>query len=105
LDRLDFAPHTPVSASASGPTNVGAVAVSVMLDQALEELFVPYMEGTRYLEKEGKSLTELYAGYLLRFMNWHVSLRLVSLESSFRAGDVSADFWRTLARKLKAQVL
>jgi hypothetical protein len=76
LDRLDFVPpHTPLSSggmAGGGPTNVGAVAVSVMLDQTLEELFVPYMEGTRYLDKEGKSLTELYAGYLLRFMNWHV---------------------------------
>ena len=44
-----------------------------MLDHAMEELFVPYMEGNRYLEKEGKSLTELYAGKLLRFTNWHVS--------------------------------
>lgn len=38
----------------------------------MEELFVPYMEGTRYLDKEGKSLTELYAGRLIRFTNWHV---------------------------------
>lgn len=44
-----------------------------MLDHAMDELFVPYMEGTRYLEREGKSLTELYAGKLLRFTNWHVS--------------------------------
>lgn len=54
--------------------------VSQMLDQSIEELFVPYMEGTRYLEKEGKSLTELYAGRLIRFTNWHVS-RLASLLS------------------------
>lgn len=47
--------------------------MSAMLDHAMEELFVPYMEGNRYLEKEGKSLTELYAGKLLRFTNWHVS--------------------------------
>ncbi|GAA6011420.1 hypothetical protein JCM11491_002777 [Sporobolomyces phaffii] len=45
--------------------------VSQMLDQSIEELFVPYMEGTRYLDKEGKSLTELYAGKLIRFTNWH----------------------------------
>lgn len=49
-----------------------------MLDQAMEELFVPYMEGNRYLEKEGKSLTELYAGKLLRFTNWHVRLIISS---------------------------
>jgi exocyst complex component 5 len=72
LERLDFVPQTSQSVGISGPANVGSVAVSVMLDQTLEELFVPYMEGTRYVDKEGKSLTELYAGYLLRFMNWHV---------------------------------
>lgn len=55
---------------------VSVVAVSAMLDQAMEELFVPYMEGNRYLEKEGKSLTELYAGKLLRFTNWHVCLQI-----------------------------
>lgn len=54
---------------------MGVAAVSTMLDSAMDELFVPYMEGTRYLEKEGKSLTELYAGKLLRFTNWHVSFR------------------------------
>lgn len=53
---------------------MSVVAVSAMLDHAMEELFVPYMEGSRYLEKEGKSLTELYAGKLLRFTNWHVRI-------------------------------
>ncbi|SCV72671.1 BQ2448_4208 [Microbotryum intermedium] len=56
-----------------GAGAVGVAAVSMMLDQAMEELFVPYMEGNRYLDREGKSLTELYAGKLLRFTNWHVS--------------------------------
>ncbi|KDE05767.1 hypothetical protein MVLG_03858 [Microbotryum lychnidis-dioicae p1A1 Lamole] len=54
-----------------GAGAVGVAAVSMMLDQAVEELFVPYMEGNRYLDREGKSLTELYAGKLLRFTNWH----------------------------------
>lgn len=51
--------------------------MAAMLDLAMEELFVPYMEGSRYLEKEGKSLTELYAGKLLRFTNWHVRTRFL----------------------------
>lgn len=57
----------------AGAGGIGVAAVSTMLDQAMDELFVPYMEGARYLEREGKSLTELYAGKLLRFTNWHVS--------------------------------
>ncbi|BGP13181.1 hypothetical protein JCM10213_000239 [Rhodosporidiobolus nylandii] len=56
---------------AAGAGGVGIAAVSQMLDGSMEELFVPYMEGSRYLDKEGKSLTELYAGKLIRFTNWH----------------------------------
>ncbi|KAK4704080.1 exocyst complex component 5, partial [Phenoliferia sp. Uapishka_3] len=62
---------SPTTPGLSGAGGVGVAAVSAMLDGAMEELFVPYMEGTRYLEKESKSLTELYAGKLLRFTNWH----------------------------------
>lgn len=42
-----------------------------MLDHSMEELFIPYMEGSRYMDKEGKNLTELYAATLIRFTNWH----------------------------------
>ncbi|GAA5996984.1 exocyst subunit SEC10 [Rhodotorula paludigena] len=59
------------SAFPAGAASAGAAAVSQMLDGSMEELFVPYMEGARYLEKEGKSLTELYAARLIRFTNWH----------------------------------
>ncbi|GAA6029940.1 hypothetical protein JCM8097_009179 [Rhodosporidiobolus ruineniae] len=63
---------SPASAAfPAGAGGVGIAAVSQMLDQSMEELFVPYMEGQRYLDKEGKSLTELYAGKLIRFTNWH----------------------------------
>ncbi|GAA5991087.1 hypothetical protein JCM11641_004427 [Rhodosporidiobolus odoratus] len=58
-------------AGAAGAGGVGIAAVSQMLDGSMDELFVPYMEGSRYLDKEGKSLTELYAGKLIRFTNWH----------------------------------
>ena len=56
----------------AGGGGAGGAAVSQMLDASMEELFVPYMEGARYLDKEGKSLTELYAAKLIRFTNWHV---------------------------------
>ncbi|BGP29274.1 Exocyst complex component 5 [Rhodotorula toruloides] len=59
------------SATGGGAGAVGVAAVSQMLDQSVDELFVPYMEGARYLDKEGKSLTELYAAKLIRFTNWH----------------------------------
>ncbi len=43
-----------------------------MLDHAMEEMFVPWLEGTRYLESESKNLVELYAGLLSRFSRYHV---------------------------------
>ena len=55
------------------PTNAASIAaVSLILDMALEELFAPYMD--KYIEKEQKSLTELYAAYLAKFTRWHVSM-------------------------------
>lgn len=42
----------------------------------MEELFVPYTEGQRYLERESKTLADLYSGYLSVFARYHVSLDL-----------------------------
>lgn len=44
--------------------------LSTMLDQALEEMFVPCME-TPYLDLESKNLVELYGGLLSRFARYH----------------------------------
>lgn len=49
-------------------------AVGSMLDGCLEEVFAPFLEGVRYLERESKSLAELYAGFLARFTKYHVRL-------------------------------
>jgi hypothetical protein len=52
------------------PANTAsAAAVSQILDLALGELFSPYME--KYMSQEQKSLTELYASYLVKFTRWH----------------------------------
>ena len=56
---------------ASGNTGT-VVAIGTMLENAMEELFVPYNEGSKYLEKESKSLGELYAVYLDRFTKYNV---------------------------------
>ena len=58
--------------SASGTTVTASVSLSAMLETAFEELFVPYTEGPRYLEKESKSLSELYVNFLVRFTRYHV---------------------------------
>jgi hypothetical protein len=81
---------SPATPGIPGAGGVGVAAVSAMLDQAMDELFVPYMEGTRYLDKEGKSLTELYAGKLLRFTNWHVSRPLSPPSSSLTTSSQRA---------------
>ncbi|CAO1618629.1 unnamed protein product [Jaminaea pallidilutea] len=47
--------------------------LALMLDSAVDEIFMPYMEGAKYLERESKSLTELYAADLSRFTSWHRS--------------------------------
>ncbi|KAF9509870.1 hypothetical protein BS47DRAFT_1396495 [Hydnum rufescens UP504] len=47
------------------------VAIGTMLENAMEELFVPYNEGTKYLDKETKSLSEIYSTYLNRFTKYH----------------------------------
>ncbi|KAH8118616.1 exocyst complex protein [Phellopilus nigrolimitatus] len=52
-------------------TSFVTVSLSSMLETAMEELFVPYTEGMRYLERESKSLGELYMGYLSRFARYH----------------------------------
>lgn len=60
-----------LSGSSMPATGANAAAVSLLLDLALAELFTPYID--KYVEKEQKNLTELYAGFLVKFTKWHVS--------------------------------
>ncbi len=57
------APITGTSPSAS---------ISAMLETAMEELFVPYTEGQRYMERENRSLVSLYGNLLTSFVRYHV---------------------------------
>ena len=73
-------PRTPFEAtefrrSLTGSAATGSTssaAVSTMLETAMEELFVPYTEGQRYLERESRSLGALYASLLANFTRYHV---------------------------------
>jgi len=47
------------------------VQISQTLDQQMEELFVPYMVGGSYIEKEKKSLEEMYNSLLFKFTLYH----------------------------------
>ncbi|KAK0206321.1 exocyst complex protein [Desarmillaria ectypa] len=72
-------PRTPYEAtefrrSIIGSTSSGSTTsatVSTMLETAMEELFVPYTEGQRYLERESRSLGALYASLLSNFTRYH----------------------------------
>jgi len=57
------APVTGLSTSA---------AISNMLETAMEELFVSYTEGQRYMERECKGLVFLYGNLLANFARFHV---------------------------------
>jgi len=56
----------------AGHISTISTSTSTLLEAALEELFVPYTEGQRYIEKESKSLTDLYVGLLIAFTRYHV---------------------------------
>lgn len=84
VDKTDFTRQLASTASGSAAT---AATVSTMLETAMEELFVPYTEGQRYLERESKSLSELYASFLTNFTRYHVCAFLVLPEKDEAAAD------------------
>lgn len=46
-------------------------SLSATLDQALTEMFIPWIGGSHYLDTESKNLVELYGGLLSRFTRYH----------------------------------
>jgi len=71
-EATEFRRSLAGSAPVTGPA--GSTAISTMLETAMEELFVPYTEGQRYMERESKSLTTLYSQLLAIFARFHVSI-------------------------------
>ncbi|TKA68278.1 hypothetical protein B0A49_06110, partial [Cryomyces minteri] len=45
--------------------------MSAILDQQLDDLFVPYFAGSSYIEREKKNLDELYSSLLFKFTTYH----------------------------------
>jgi hypothetical protein len=66
---------------AGGSSGAGASLVAGTLDGCMEELFGPWFEGGRYLERESKSLGELFVGFLHKFRRYHVSSSVLLLAS------------------------
>ena len=46
--------------------------IGMVLDQQFDDLFVPYFVGASYIEREKRSLEELYASLLFKFTIFHV---------------------------------
>lgn len=73
LEMLEF--RRVLSGAVSGTSTTSVV--SAMLENAMAELFVPYIEGQKYLDRESKSLGELYAGLLANFTRYHMRMQKV----------------------------
>lgn len=56
------------------PEPASSVTAAV-LDQQLDELFVPYFTGSSYIEREKRNLSELYEGLLFKFTTSHTRRR------------------------------
>ena len=74
-----MSPRTPYEATefrrslaGSAPVTGPLTAISTMLETAMEELFVSYTEGQRYMERECKNLVFLYGILLANFSRFHV---------------------------------
>ncbi|KTW29304.1 hypothetical protein T552_01259 [Pneumocystis carinii B80] len=79
--------------------------VSYTLEQCLNDMFIPYLEGSRYIEKERKSLNELYSSFLSNFNLYHAqkkslknSTMLDRVVSRFQAATISTQSTLTFVR-------
>ncbi|KAK4892567.1 Exocyst complex component 5 [Elasticomyces elasticus] len=52
-----------------------SATTSAVLDQQLDELFVPYFTGSSYIEREKRNLGELFEGLLFKFQIYHSQRR------------------------------
>ena len=50
-----------------------SVQTAAILDQQMDELFVPYSIGSSYIDREKRSLEELYSSLLFKYTTYHVS--------------------------------
>ena len=74
LKTYELSVRAPYGGSTGGPTpgSTTSTTMTAMLESAMEELFVPYTEGQRYLERESRSLGTLYTTLLMNFTRYHV---------------------------------
>ncbi|KAF4619815.1 hypothetical protein D9613_005115 [Agrocybe pediades] len=87
-EATEFRRSITGSAPLAGPA--GSAAISTMLETAMEELFVPYTEGQRYMERESKSLTTLYGQLLANFTRFHKAQKAKSSMFDRMVNQISA---------------
>ena len=80
-EATEFRRSLAGSAPVTGTTP--SAAISTMLETAMEELFVPYTEGQRYMERESRSLATLYGNLLANFARYHVRTSLASNNAKY----------------------
>lgn len=61
---------------------------AAVLDQQLDELFVPYLTGSSYIEREKRNLSELFEGLLFKFTIYHSRRR--KMQPSSYLGQLAA---------------
>jgi len=61
---------------------------AALLDQQLDELFVPYFTGSSYIEREKRNLSELFEGLLFKFTLYYSRRR--KMQPSTYLGQLSA---------------
>ncbi|KAF7332112.1 Exocyst complex component protein [Mycena kentingensis (nom. inval.)] len=85
------APRTPFEATefrrsltgSAGSGSATSSTVATMLESAMDELFVPYTEGQRYLERESRSLAGLFSSLLAHFTRYHARAQKAGKSSMF----------------------
>lgn len=61
--------------------------ITILLDQQFDDLFVPYFVGSSYIEREKRSLEELYSSLLFKFTIYHVSVRILKIGLTLRVSS------------------
>ncbi len=56
--------------------------IAAVLDQQVEELFVPYFTGSSYIEREKRNLGELFEGLLFKFTMYHSRRRKLNVQTN-----------------------
>ena len=70
---------------------VASPQVTVVLDQQFDDLFVPYFVGSSYIEREKRSLEELYSSLLFKFTIFHVCLQTSNLSYTLNISSLGGE--------------